>query len=236
MDSVKFYILTLFPEMFAGVFRQSIIARAIAKKLIKIDLINLRDFASNQHRTVDDKSYGGGAGMVMKVDVIVRAQESIKPKPFSILLAATGRKYTQNYAAKLAKKPNIAVICGHYEGIDTRVEKFVDDVLSIGDFILTGGEIAAMAIVDSVTRLLPAVIDPASLKSESFSFDSSLTPNHPSLLLEYPQYTRPSVFRGLKVPSILLSGNHDQIAKWRQEQALARTKKYRPDLIKNAKS
>ena len=161
--------------------------------------------------------------MVMKVDVLVKALESIKEKPYSILLSASGEKFTQKSARILAKKSQIAIICGHYEGTDARIEKFVDKIYSIGDFILTGGEIAAMAIVDSTTRLIPKVIHPESLESESFAIEKTL--------LEYPQYTRPEDFRGQKVPKILLSGNHRQIERWKRTEALKKTKKNRPDLL-----
>lgn len=225
-------IITLFPQVFKQVFSASIIKRAQDKKLIKINLVNPRDFAVDKHKTVDDKPYGGGRGMIMKVDIVVKVLESIKPKPYSILLSASGRKYSQNYASKLAKKPNIAIVCGHYEGVDARVEKFVDDVISIGDFVLTGGEIAAMAIVDSVTRLIPSVIKKESLDQESFSQTTKL-PNYPTTnLLEYPQYTRPNTFHALKVPRVLLSGNHKKIVVWRQKEALKRTRRFRPDLLK----
>ena len=161
--------------------------------------------------------------MVMKVDVLVKALESIGGKPYSILLSASGEKYTQKSALILSKKSQIALICGHYEGTDARTEKFVDKTYSIGDFILTGGEIGAMAIVDSTTRLIPKVINPESLESESFAVKKTL--------LEYPQYTKPEEFRGLKVPKILLSGNHQEIEKWRKIQALRGTRKNRPDLL-----
>lgn len=214
-------IITLFPELFEGAFKSSIIKRAIDKKRLKINFVNPRDFAVDKHKSVDDKPYGGGKGMVMRVDILAKAIESIKPIPYTILLSASGKKYTQSYATKLAKLANITLVCGHYEGVDARVEKFVDDVISIGDFVLTGGEIAAMAIIDSVIRLLPGVITKGSTDIESFSQE----------LLEFPQYTRPEVFRGLKVPKVLLGGNHKQIAKWRQEESLRRTKKFRPDLV-----
>lgn len=239
---MTFHIITLFPETFAGVFSASIVKRAIDKKLIKINFVNPRDFAQDKHKSVDEKPYGGGRGMIMRVDVIVRALASISPKPYSILLSASGKKYNQSYAVKLAKLPNLAIICGHYEGVDARVEKFVDDVISIGDFVLTGGEIPAMIIVDSVTRLIPGAIHPESLESESFSKISNFTfakQNFAKLLkisnfLEYPQYTRPEDFQDLKVPRVLLSGNHEEIEQWRKREALKRTRKYRPDLL-NAK-
>ena len=220
---MTFRILTLFPKMFEGVFSQSILKRAQDLKKLKVEIVNIRDFAGDKHKTVDDKPYGGGKGMVMKVDVLVKALESIGGKPYSILLSASGEKYTQKSARILAKKSQIAIICGHYEGTDARVEKFVDKTYSIGDFVLTGGEIAAMAIVDSTTRLIPKVINPESLRSESFSIKKGL--------LEFPQYTRPEEFRRLKVPKILLSGNHDEIKKWRITQAIKRTTKFRPDIF-----
>ena len=221
---MTFHILTLFPEMFESVFSQSILKRAQSLKNLKVEIVNIRDFAGDKHKTVDDKPYGGGRGMVMKVDVLVKALESIGGKPYSILLSASGEKYTQKSARILANKSQIAIICGHYEGTDARVEKFADKTYSVGDFILTGGEIAAMAIVDSTTRLIPKVINPESLKSESFAIKEGL--------LEFPQYTRPEDFRGLKVPKILLSGNHREIERWRKAEALKKTKENRPDLLK----
>ncbi|MBI3282978.1 tRNA (guanosine(37)-N1)-methyltransferase TrmD [Candidatus Curtissbacteria bacterium] len=231
---MTFTIITLFPETFQSVFSESILKRAINKRLVKINFVNPRDFALDRHKSVDDKPYGGGKGMVMRVDILACALESIKPKPHTILLSASGHKYTQNYAAKLAKLPNIAVICGHYEGIDARVEQFAREVISIGDFVLTGGEIAAMAIVDSVTRLIPGAIAAGSIETESFSQSTNYQLPTTSLL-EYPQYTRPLEFRGLKVPQVLLAGNHQDIEKWRREQALKRTKKFRPDLLVKVK-
>ena len=227
---MTFYIITLFPQMFDSFLKASILERAQNQKLLKIKFVNPRNFTQDKHKTVDDKPYGGGAGMVMKVNLIVKALESIKPKPHVILLSASGKKYDQKTALQLSRKKSIALICGHYEGTDARVERFVDDVLSIGDFVLTGGEIAALAIIDSVTRLIPGVIHTESPKSESFS---PLTINHkPFTSLEYPQYTRPEEFHGLKVPKVLLLGNHKRIEQWRQKEALKRTKKFRPDLIK----
>lgn len=220
---MTFYILTLFPEMFAGVFSQSIVKKGQDLKKIKIEIVNIRDFAGDKHKTVDGKPYGGGRGMVMKADVCTKALESIKQKPYRILLSASGKKFTQKKAKLLAGKTSVALVCGHYEGTDVRIEKFVDQTYTIGDFVLTGGEIAAMAIVDSTTRLIPNVIHKESLKFESFS--------NRYQLLEYPQYTRPEEFRGLKVPQILLSGNHGQIKKWRITQAIKRTRKFRPELL-----
>lgn len=164
--------------------------------------------------------------MVMRVDILVKALESTAPKSHKILLSASGKKYTQQMAKKLSGYSKITLICGHYEGIDARVEKFVDEVISVGDFVLTGGEIAAMVIVDSITRLIPGVINKESLEQESFSQSGNL---------EYPQYTRPEEFRGLKVLNVLLTGNHQQTEKWRQKEALKRTRKFRPDLLKKLK-
>ena len=222
---MTFYVLTLFPQTFSSVFTQSIIKRAQENKIIKIKLINIRDFASDKHKTVDDRPYGGGKGMILKVDVVAHALESIKPKPYSILLSASGSKYNQKKARSYSKKQNLAIICGHYEGVDARVEKFVDEVISIGDYILTGGEIASMAIIDSTARLLPKVINPDSLKTESFARGSTL---------EYPQYTRPQNFRNLNVPKILLRGNHQQINSWREKETNKRLIKLRPDLLKKS--
>lgn len=223
------WVLTLFPEMFAWMDSQSILKRAKQKNLLNIKTLNIRDFASDKRRTVDDKPYGGGLGMILKVDIVVKTLESIKPKPYIILLSASGQKYTQKVAQALSKKRALALICGHYEGVDARVESFVDQILSIGDFVLTGGEIASMAVIDSVARLIPGVIKGESTEIESFS----ATPS--GEILEYPQYTKPREFRGRKVPKILLSGNHHQILKWRLAQANTRTKRLRPDLISKFK-
>ncbi len=221
---MKVYLLTLFPEIFQGILTQSIAKRAQDKKLLKVKIINIRDFAQGPHKTVDDTPYGGGKGMVMKVDGLYRALSSIKPKPFTVLLSASGEKYNQQTAKEFSKHKSIALICGHYEGVDERIERYTDKVISTGDYILTGGEIPAMVIIDSITRLIPGVIQKDSLIEESFS--------EPSTMLEYPQYTRPENFKDQKVPSILLSGNHLKIKKWREEQSLKRTKKLRPDLLK----
>jgi len=220
---VNFTVITLFPQIFEGFIKESIVGRAISKKIINLTFINPRDFAKDKYKSVDDKPYGGGAGMVMKVETTVAAIESQKPKPYTILLSASGKKYTQKMAREFSKKKNIAIVCGHYEGIDARVEKFVDEVISVGDYVTTGGEVPAMAIIDSVTRLIPGSITENSLSQESFDDN----------LLEAPQYTRPEEFRGLKVPQVLLSGNHKQIEDWRKKEAKLRTKKFRPDLSQN---
>ncbi len=224
--------------MFTSVFEKSIIKRAQDKKLIKINYLNLRDWGQGRHKQVDDTPYGGGQGMVMKVDVIVDALKTIKPKPYVVLLSASGKKYSQQTARTLSKKKSIAIICGHYEGVDARTEEYADIVLSTGDYVLTGGEIPAMAIVDSVTRLIPGTISKDSVKNESFSNIGNMKPALPAdgleirNYLEYPQYTKPEVFQNKHVPKILLSGNHANIKKWRDEKSLQRTKKFRPDLLK----
>lgn len=225
------WILTLFPEFFENFTRHSIIKRAISKKLVEIKIVNIRDFATDTRKTVDDTPYGGGAGMVMKVDVLHKALKSIKPKPHVILLSASGNLYTQKLAKNLIKHKNIALICGHYEGIDARIEKYVDNVISIGDYVLTGGEIPAMILIDTVTRLIPGAINKQSTSEESFSKTSSKVHNLSSIL-EYPQFTRPEQFNGQKVPKVLLSGNHKEIKVWREKQSKTRTKKFRPDLLK----
>lgn len=219
---MKIYVLTLFPKTIESFFGESIIKRSIDKKFLNLQIINIRDFAKDSHKTVDDKPYGGGVGMVLKVDILHKALSSIKPKPYTILLSASGHKYNQKTASEFATKNNLAIICGHYEGIDARIEQFVDEIISIGDFVLTGGEIAAAAIIDSVVRLLPGVISENSAKEESFSDIGNF--------LEYPQYTRPENFKGIKVPKILLGGNHKKIENWRKQQSNKRTKKFRPDL------
>lgn len=211
--------------MFTSVFEKSIIKRAQEKNLIKINYLNLRGWGLGRHKQVDDTPYGGGQGMVMKVDVIVEALKTVKPKPYVVLLSASGKKYNQQTAKMLSQKKNIAIICGHYEGIDARTEEYADIVLSTGDYVLTGGEIPAMAIVDSITRLIPGTISKISVQNESFTN----TGNY----LEYPQYTKPEIFENKRVPKVLLSGNHANIEKWREKKSLERTKKFRPDLLKS---
>lgn len=227
---MKIYVLTLFPKTIESFFKESIIKRSIDKKILDLKIINIRDFAKDSHKTVDDKPYGGGKGMVLKVDILHKALSSIKPKPYTILLSASGYKYNQKSAFKFASKKSLAIICGHYEGIDARIEHFADEIISIGDFVLTGGEIAAAAVIDSVARLLPGAINSQSTLEESFSTLTSKTYN-PSSILEYPQFTRPKNFKGLKVPKILLSGNHQEISNWKKEQSSLRTNKFRPDLL-----
>ncbi len=218
----RYDVLTLHPEMVRGPLGMSIVGRARAAGLVRADVHDIRDHATDRHRTVDDTPYGGGAGMVMKVDIVAAAIDAVRgPDSRVILLTAGGRPFDQRAAERLSRLPHLVLVCGHYEGIDARVESLVDEELSLGDFVLTGGEIAALAVVDAVARLVPGVLGNASSPvDESFSAG----------LLEYPQYTRPRVFRDQEVPEILLSGNHARIAAWRQEQAEARTLARRPEL------
>ena len=214
-------ILTIFPEMFQEVLNSSIIGRAQKKNLVKIKAHNLRDWTKDKHKTVDDKPFGGGAGMVMKVDVVDRALQSLPPG-HKILLTPQGKTFNQKTAQRLSKLNKLILVCGHYEGFDERIRSLVDEEISLGDYVLTGGEIPAMVMTDAVVRLIPGVIEAESLKDESFSQN----------LLEYPQYTRPEEYKKMKVPAVLLSGNHEKIKQWRQQEAEKRTKKRRPDLFK----
>ena len=217
---MKFDILTLFPEMFENL-KQSIIGRAIEKNIININLINIRDFSKNKHKKVDDTPYGGGAGMVMKPDVVYSAYKSIEDKNAKVIyMSPQGKTLSQEKVEELSKEKHLVILCGHYEGIDQRV--LVKEI-SIGDYVLTGGELPAMVLIDSVSRYVEGVLKEDSIKEESFS----------NGLLEYPQYTRPEVFEGEKVPEILLSGHHENINKWRKEKSLEITKKKRPELIEN---
>ena len=219
---MKFDVLTLFPEMFEPL-NSSIIGRAIEKNLIQINLINIRDFSKDKHKKVDDTPYGGGAGMVMMPDVVYDAYKSVEDKNAKVIyMSPQGKKLTQKKVEELAKQEHLIILCGHYEGIDQRViDKIVDEEISIGDYVLTGGEIPAMVLIDSVSRYNSGVIAEESREEESFA----------NGLLEYPQYTRPEVFEGIKVPEILLSGHHANIEKWRKEKALEITKLKRPDLL-----
>jgi len=224
-------ILTLFPNMFSGPFDESIIKRAIDNSIVSIIIHNLRDWGLGKHKIVDDYPFGGGAGMVMKTEPIFEAIEAIKSQDNDssapvILLTPQGRVFSQKIAAELAQLEHFILICGHYEGIDERVrEHLATDEISIGDYVLTGGELAAMVIVDAVVRHLPGVLG---------SEESAAEDSHTTGLLEYPQYTRPPVYRGWEVPQVLLSGNHAQIAKWRREQSILRTFIRRPDLFDKA--
>ena len=218
-------VLTLFPEYFAGSVRSSLLGKALEKGLIDIQLHQIRDWTTDKHRTVDDTPYGGGDGMVMKIEPLAAALEAVSgPKTRRILLSARGPRFTQARARELAGCDHLVLLCGRYEGVDERVVDFIDEELTVGDYILSGGEAAANVVIDAVSRLVPGVLgNPGSLVTESFSQD----------LLEYPQYTRPETFRDQGVPEVLLSGNHGAIDRWRQEQALERTRRVRPDLLAN---
>jgi tRNA (guanine37-N1)-methyltransferase len=221
---MKIDVLTLFPAMFAGPLDESIIKRARQKGILDLKIHDLRDWTHDRHRTVDDRPFGGGPGMLLKPEPLFEAIEALsREKTRVILLSPAGRKFEQSIARELAKEDDLLFVTGHYEGVDERVrEVLVDDELSIGDYVLTNGALPAMVVVDAVTRLLPGVLgDDESSHDESFSTG----------LLEYPQYTRPAEFRGMKVPDMLLSGNHAEIEKWRREQARQRTEQRRPDLL-----
>lgn len=221
---MKIDVLTLFPAMFAGPLDESIIKRAREARLLDLTIHNLRDYAHDRHKTVDDRPFGGGPGMLLKPEPIFEAVESLaREYTRVILLSPSGRTFNQAIAAELAKAEHLLLVSGHYEGFDERVrEHLADDELSIGDYVLTNGALPVMVVIDTVARLLPGVLgDDASAEEESFSHG----------LLEYPQFTRPAEFRGMKVPEVLLSGNHAQIARWRAEQARLRTQERRPDLL-----
>lgn len=231
---MKITILTLFPEMFQGPFSESILKRAQEKGSIEIKLVNIRDFGIGNHKVVDDKPYGGGIGMVMKVDIIDNAIKSVKDSGLNnnqqkvVLLDPRGKTFVQKTAREFSKLQHLILLCGHYEGFDERVRNLVDETISIGDFVLTGGEIPAMLITDAVARLVAGVLKDDATVHESFSVESG----EYRQLLEYPQYTTPSDYNGMKVPDVLLSGNHAQIEKWRKNEALEITKSHRPDLLK----
>jgi tRNA (guanine37-N1)-methyltransferase len=233
---VHFDILTLFPSFFESPLRQSIVKRAREAGLISIALHNIRDYATDKHRTTDDTPYGGGGGMIMKPEPIFAAVEAIledkgpgehSPSSPVILLSPQGRLFTQEIAREFSKHRHLILICGHYEGVDERVRQhLVTDEISIGDYVLTGGEVPALVVVEAVTRLVPGVLgDPGA------TFEDS----HAEGLLEYPHYTRPPVFRGHKVPEVLLSGDHAAVIRWRRQQALRRTWQRRPDLLNKAR-
>ncbi len=254
---MKISIITLFPKMIKGFFEESIIKRAQEKKLVEIEIINLRDFAIDDYGTVDDRPYGGGPGMIVRIDVVYKALESVISTPtlrrgrnpakrklhplrlidssssstprndgWVVLTSPRGKTFNQQIATDYSQLDHLIIIAGHYEGVDERVLDYIDEEVSIGDFILTGGEIVASAIVDSVVRLLPGVLkkDEAT-RNESFNINKKK-------LLEYPQYTRPEEFKGLKVPKVLIGGNHKEIEKWRMKKSLEETRKKRPDLLK----
>ncbi|WP_197028477.1 tRNA (guanosine(37)-N1)-methyltransferase TrmD [Bacillus sp. EB01] len=223
---MKIDVLTLFPEMFEGVFGSSILKRAREKEAVTYNVVNFREYADNKHKTVDDYPYGGGAGMVLKPQPIFDAVEALSQhtsaKPRVILLCPQGERHSQKKAEQLSEEEHLIFICGHYEGYDERIRDIVTDEISIGDFILTGGELGAMVVIDSVVRLLPEVLG----KQESHIQDSFSTG-----LLEHPHYTRPADFRGLKVPDVLISGNHKLVDEWRIKESLRRTWERRPDLF-----
>ena len=221
---MKFDVLTLFPESFEPI-KQSILGRALEKNLISLNLINIRDFSKDKHKKVDDTPYGGGAGMVIRPDVVYDAYKSIKDENAKVIyMSPQGNVLNQKKVESLSKEKHLILLCGHYEGIDQRViDEIVDEEISIGDYVLTGGEIPAMVLIDSVSRYVEGVLTKESIKEESFSNN----------LLEYPQYTRPETFLDKKVPEVLQSGHHENIRKWREEQALKNTYQKRPDLLKN---
>lgn len=223
----KITILTLFPTIFENFVKFSIIKRAIYKKKINIKVINFREYSTNKHNKVDDYQCGGGGGMVIALPAIVKAiKKNSNKNTYIILLTPQGKTYNQQKAKQLCKlKKNLLIICGHYEGFDARINKYVDEKISIGDYILTGGEIPAMVLVDSITRLIKNVITPSSLKNESFTNN----------LLDYDCFTKPLEYDGLKVPDVLLSGNHKKIENFRKQNQINKTKKYRPDLINKKK-
>ncbi|MEM8529796.1 MAG: tRNA (guanosine(37)-N1)-methyltransferase TrmD [Chloroflexota bacterium] len=233
---MQFDILTLFPNMFTGPLTESIIKRAIHAEQIRVNLYNIRDYATDRHRTTDDTPYGGGAGMVMKVEPLAAALRDIVNQPvtatatetaktLTVLMAPTGESFTQAIAQELAHYDRLIMVCGRYEGIDERIQDtFIERTLSIGDYVITGGELAAMVMLDAVARLIPGVLDDDSITEETFSDG----------LLEYPQYTRPAVWEGQAVPDILLSGHHGHVAQWRRQQRLIRTLAQRPELLNQA--
>ena len=222
---MRIKVLSLFPKMFDGILNESIIKRAIDDKKVNIDVIDLRSYSKDKHNKVDDTIYGGGAGMLIKCEPVFDAIDDLKTKNTKvIMLSPDGVKYNQEKAYELSKEKNVILLCGHYEGFDERINTVVDEKISIGDYVLTGGEIPAMAIIDSVTRLLPGVINEESHLNDSFNND----------LLDYPQYTKPKEYRGMKVPDVLLSGDHKKIDEWRREEQIKKTKKQRPDLLKES--
>jgi tRNA (guanine37-N1)-methyltransferase len=216
-------VLTIFPEYFSGVLSTSLLGKAIARGTLDVRLHQLRDHTTDKHRTVDDTPYGGGHGMVMKIEPLVTALEAISPPDaHRVLFSARGHRFTQAVAHRLAELPSLVLVCGRYEGVDERIASFVDEQLCIGDYVLSGGEAAAAVVIDAVSRLIPGVIgNECSQHEESFSAG----------LLEYPQYTRPASFRGEDVPSVLVSGNHGAVRRWRLRESLRRTLERRPDLL-----
>ena len=226
---MRITILTLFPGMLEGFLRESIVGRAISSGLIDVRLVNIRDFAFDRHQVADDYPFGGGAGMVMKPEPLVRAIESVTARPSPgahvVLMTPRGRVFDQERASDLARIEDMVLVCGHYEGVDERVLSFVHEELSIGDYVLTGGELAAAVVVDAVARLVPGVLSPGSSQQESFQDG----------ILEGPQYTRPRDFRGMMVPDILVSGDHERVRIWRRQEALRKTLAQRPALLSKAR-
>ncbi|MCL4370539.1 MAG: tRNA (guanosine(37)-N1)-methyltransferase TrmD [Chloroflexi bacterium] len=222
---MKVDIITLFPGMFRGLLEESILGRARDRGLLEIGVHNLRDFATGRHQVVDDYTFGGGPGMVLKPEPIFAAVESLRREGSRVvLMSPQGRVFRQAIAQQLSRLEHLVLLCGHYEGVDERVrEQLVDDELSIGDYVLTGGELAAMVVVDAVTRLIPGVLG---------GEESTLEESFAAGLLEYPHYTRPASFRGWEVPEVLLSGDHARVARWRREQSLLRTLRRRPELLR----
>ncbi len=226
---MRFDILTLFPDMMRAVLSESIIGRAEKNGILEINCINIRDFAGNKHNSVDDYPYGGGFGMVMQAPPIYRAYESVagEDKPYTVYMSPQGKVLTQKKAIELSKKDRIVILCGHYEGVDERIlEEIVDEEISIGDYVLTGGELPALVLIDTVSRMIDKVLP----QSESFEDESIY-----SGLLEYPQYTRPPEFKGRTVPEVLLSGHHVNIENWKRKESIKRTYIKRPDLLNNRK-
>ncbi len=221
---MKVDVLTLFPEMFT-LMKASIIGRAIERNLLELNVVNMRDFSKDKHKKVDDTIYGGGAGMLIKPDIVWDSYEAVKSEKAKVIyLSPQGKTLCQSKVESLAKEQHLILLCGHYEGIDQRViDKIVDEEISIGDYILTGGELPAMVLIDSVSRYIDGVITEDSTLEESFS----------NGLLEYPQYTRPEVFQDMKIPEILQSGHHERIKEWRKQEAIRVTLEKRPDLLKN---
>jgi tRNA (guanine37-N1)-methyltransferase len=223
---IRFDILTLFPNMFKGLIEDSIIKRAIEKKLIEVNLIDFREFSTNKHHTVDDYSYGGGAGMLISVEPVHLAMKTIPNLEHAkkLLMSPSGKTFNQAKAIELSKEEHIVMVCGHYEGSDARILNFIDEEVSIGDYVLMGGEIPSMVLLEAISRLVPGVISEESPIYESFHNN----------LLEHPQYTRPQVYDNKEVPEVLLSGHHENIKKWQRKKSLEKTLKVRPDLLKDA--
>ena len=223
--ALTFDVISIFPELFGPLLEVGMTGRALARGLLSVHVTDPRDHTADKHRSVDDTPYGGGSGMVMRVEPLLRTLEAIEAargRGHRVLLSPVGSRLTQAEVRRLAKQPHLVLVCGRYEGVDERLAGYVDQELSLGDFVLTGGELAALAVIDAVTRLQPGVLHNF-VSTEEESFEQGL--------LEYPQYTRPAVFQGAAVPEVLLSGNHEQIRRWRRQQSLARTRARRPDLF-----